>query len=74
MKRDFAFAGLSLNIIIQKSDQKNARFMNNAWKTRGVGYFNVETWMLFALPYQNSSLRASIKPNTGVLNAHMQCL
>jgi len=35
MKRDFAFAGFSLNIIIQKSGQKNARFMYNACKNKG---------------------------------------
>ena len=32
--------------------------MDNALKTRGIKYFNVETLMLFALPYQNLWLRA----------------
>jgi len=36
MKRDFAFASLSLNIIIQKNGQKNTRFMlYNACKNKG---------------------------------------
>jgi len=26
----------------------------------GIKYFNVETWLLFALPYQNIWLRACI--------------
>jgi len=51
MKRYFAFAGFKLNIIIQK---KRARKMHVLCimlvKTRGVKYFNVETWMLFAPP------------------------
>jgi len=60
MKRDFAFAGLNLNIIIRK---KRARRMHVLCimlvKTRDVKYFNVETWMLFAPPpYQNFWLRA----------------
>ena len=49
MKIDFVFAGLNLNIIIQR---KCARKMHVLWimlvNTRGIKYFNVETWMLFA--------------------------
>jgi len=49
MKIDFLFAGLNLNIMIQK---KSARKMHVLWitilKTRGIN-FNVETWILFAL-------------------------
>jgi len=60
MKIDFAYVGLNLNIIIQK---KWDRKMHVLWiillKTRGIKYFNVETWMLFAhLTQQNFSLRA----------------
>jgi len=32
---------------------KNERFIDGAFKTRGIIYFHVETWMLFALRYQN---------------------
>ena len=36
MKRNFAFAGLNLNIIIQKKRaRENARFMYNACKNKG---------------------------------------
>ena len=36
MKRDFAFAGLNFNKIIQKkTGQKNASFMCNACKNKG---------------------------------------
>ena len=50
MKRDFAFASLNLNIIIQKKNgpEKVHVLCIMLVKTRGVRYFNVETWMLFA--------------------------
>jgi len=58
MKRDFAFAGLNLNIIIQKKRTRKMHVLCIMLvKTRGVKYFNVETWILFA-PYQNFWLRA----------------
>jgi len=33
-----------------KKRQKNEHLMDDALKTRGVIYFNVETWWLFANP------------------------
>jgi len=35
MKIDFVFAGLNLNIDIEKKRQKNARVMDNAYKNKG---------------------------------------
>ena len=59
MKADFLFAGLNLNRIIQKKKcQTMLHFMDVALKTRGIIYLNVETWLLFAPPYQNFWLRA----------------
>ena len=50
-KTDFLFAGLNLNIIIQKKKcQKKAHFVDDILKTRGIVYLNVETWLLFAPP------------------------
>jgi len=34
--------------------------MDDALKTRGIIYLNVETWLLFATPYQNFWLRACL--------------
>jgi len=61
MKKDFLFAGLNLNIIIQRNRaRKNANFTDDASKTRDIKYLNVETLLLFATPCQNFSLRACI--------------
>jgi len=55
MKADFLFAGLNWNRIIQKKQcQKKAHFMDDALKTRGVIYLNVETGFLFAPPIKIS--------------------
>jgi len=78
MKIDFSFAGLNLNIITQ---QKRARKMHVLCimlvKTRGIKYFNVETWMLFAPPLLSKFLATRldvghIKYSRGPqsLNAH----
>ena len=34
--------------------------MDDTLKTRGLIYLNVETWLLFAPPYQNCWLRACV--------------
>jgi len=49
-----------LNILFTNKRQKNAHFMDDAWKTWGIKKSNVETWLLFAPPYRNSWLRACI--------------
>jgi len=41
-----------------KSAKKNAPFVEDALKTRGIIYLNVETSSLFAPPCQNFWLRA----------------
>ena len=47
MKAVFLFTGLNLDIIIQKKKrQKKAHFMDDALKTRGTVYLNVETGLL----------------------------
>jgi len=57
MKINFVFAGLNLNTIIQrKKRQKNVLWTMLA-KTKGIKYFNGETWMLFDHYYQNFWLR-----------------
>jgi len=49
MKRDFAYADLNLNIIIQKKRARKTHVLCIMLvKTSGVIYFSVETWMLFA--------------------------
>jgi len=61
MKADFLFAGVNLNRNIQKKKyQKNTYFLDDALKARSIIYFNVETWLLFALPYRKFWLRAWI--------------
>jgi len=50
---DFLFAGLNRNITNHKKAPKNGRFIDGALKTKGIIYFHAETWMLFALRYQN---------------------
>ena len=59
MQTDFLFVGLTRSIILQKSKcQNKAHFMDDAFlKTRGIRYSNVESWFLFAPPYQNFWLR-----------------
>jgi len=42
--------------------QKKAHFVDDALKTRGIVYSNVEIWLLFAPPYQNFWLRACAGP------------
>ena len=63
MKIDFVFAGLNLNIVTEK----NARKMHVLWimlvKTRGIKYFNVETWMLFAPPIKISGYAPGANTN-----------
>jgi len=61
MKADFLFAGLNQNRTIQKNRcQNKAHFMDDVFfsKTRGIIYFNVQSWFLFVPPYQNFWLRA----------------
>jgi len=48
MKIYILFAGINLNLIIQKKAPENVCFMDDALKTRGIEYLNVETWLLFA--------------------------
>ena len=49
MKMEFLFAGLNLNIIIQKKKyKKKANFMDDVLKIRAILCLNVETWLLFA--------------------------
>jgi len=44
VKTDFLFAGLNLDRIIQKKKcQRKAYFVDNALKTRGITYLNLET-------------------------------
>jgi len=38
----------------EKQRHKNASFIDDALKTRGIKYLNTETWLLFAPPYQIS--------------------
>jgi len=63
MKIDFSFAGLNLNIITQ---QKRARKTHVLCimlvKTRGIKYFIVETWMLFAPPIKISGCAPGCGP------------
>jgi len=46
------------NGLFKNNRQKNAYFMDDASKTRGIKLSNIETWLLFAATYQNSWLRA----------------
>jgi len=49
MKADFLFISLHLKIITQKKNrQKKTHFIDDALKTRGITYLNVETGLLFA--------------------------
>jgi len=49
IQTDFLFAGLNLNRIIQKKKRhKKAHYLDDALKTSGMIYSNVETWLLFA--------------------------
>jgi len=50
--------------------QKNARFVDYALKIRGIKYFNVENWLLFA-PYQNFWPRACIQ--ISVIEVSVKC-
>jgi len=43
MKIYFLFAGINLE---KTKRQKNARFMDDALKTKGIENLNVETWLL----------------------------
>ena len=53
-KIDLLLAALNLNLIVEnKSARKNARFMDDALKTRGIKYLNIGTWLLFSRLYQN---------------------
>jgi len=55
MKIDFAFAGLNLNIIIQRKRTRKMHVLGIMLvKTRGIKYLNVETWILFAPPIKIS--------------------
>jgi len=42
----------------EKAVPEKSTFYVDALKTRGIIYFNIETWFLFASPYQNFWLRA----------------
>ena len=50
MRANFLFTGLNLNRTIQSEKEvpERAHFMDDALKTRGIIYLNVETWLLFA--------------------------
>ena len=63
----FLFAALMWTELFEKITRKNARFVDDALKTRGIKYLNIGTWLLFASTYQNFSLRAW-------LQAHSRCL
>jgi len=42
----------------EKQRHKNASFIDDALKTRGIKYLNTDTWLLFAPPLSNFWLRA----------------
>jgi len=44
--------------MIQKKHQKNAPFIDDVLKTRGIKYSHVETWLLFDPLHLNFWLRA----------------
>jgi len=55
VKADFLFVGLNINIIIQKKmRQKEAHFVDDALKSRGIIYFNANTLLLFSPPIKIS--------------------
>jgi len=55
MKANFLFAGFNRNRKIQKNKcYKKAHFMDNALKTRGIIYLNVETSVLVCPPIKLS--------------------
>jgi len=56
MKIFFLFAGINLNLIIKK----NACFPDNALKTRGIEYLNVENWLMLATPIKMSGYAAVV--------------
>ena len=58
MKIDFVFV-LNLNIFIRKKRQKNARFMDNAFKNKGHYIFQCWDLDVVCHPYENFWLRAS---------------
>jgi len=45
------------NIYIQEKRQKNARFMDDALKTRGIEHWNVETVVVCPLPWNILAMR-----------------
>ena len=47
MKADFVFAGI-WTVLFRKKRQTDARFMDDALKTRGIKYSNIQTRLLFA--------------------------
>jgi len=81
MKADFLFAGLNWNRIMQKKQcQKKVHSMDDALKTRGIIYLNVETGFLFATPHQNFWLHAwavpglPVRPAWAITAAYHRCL
>jgi len=63
MKIDIVFAGLNLNIVIEKKTPERCTFYGWClWKQGTINDFIVETWMLFAPPYQHFWLRACADP------------
>jgi len=52
------FASLSLNTDLKKKRQTDARFMDDALKTRAIKYLNSEIWLLFS-PTKTSYAPAS---------------
>jgi len=71
MKIYFLFAGINMKHITKKAP-KNACFKDDALKTRGIEYLNVDIWLLFAPPYQNFWLRACA-PDCILRHYDMQC-
>jgi len=65
MKMYFLFAGINLKHI-QKQALENACFVDDALKTKGVEYLNVETWLLFA-PFVSKFLATLLTTHQGSL-------
>jgi len=67
MKAGFLFVGLDTNTIIQKKKrQKKAHFVDDALKSMGIIYLNVDTLLLFA-PRQSKFLATRLDRHTQIL-------
>ena len=58
-----------------KKCQKNARFINDALKTKGITYLNIKTWLLFApSPSKISGYAPESKCSSMLISAHKDCM